>query len=152
MWWKSGTAWTSAFSFQQVLLDLSVGVYAENHAAVDFTSQVDYVFEVSDPILVRGGAVLLHVRNPSPGFDIDPERARSRIESLLTNQAVEERMAELAQDIEPPPGSLVLEEEELIRRATSAAAEEELLRYGPSRLDAGSLRRGAWIIGTWLQY
>jgi parvulin-like peptidyl-prolyl isomerase len=101
--------------------------------------------DVSDPIPVRGGAVLLHVRHVTRGVDLTLADAEARIRQELRSQAVAERIAERVAGAEPPAGALVLAEEELFAALERGDPEAPILDLAGDRLTAGDLRRLAGL-------
>ena len=97
--------------------------------------------EVSDPIRVRDGAVLLHVRGVVEGVEPSLAGAQERIRRELAAKRVENMVSERAAVQEPPPDALVLELEELIEALDRGDPEGVVLEIDGDRLQAGDFRR-----------
>ncbi len=96
--------------------------------------------EVSEPVLVRGGAVLLYVREPMPGMPLGLDDVRR----ALRRELQAERMQELARDRtdgDPPSGAIVLSDEELATLIATGDGEEIVLEIGDRRLTVADFRK-----------
>ncbi len=101
--------------------------------------------EVSEPVRVRGGAVLLHVRNVVEGVDPALEEVREQIRRQLRQQKLEERAARRIAGRVPPAGSVVLAPEELAAALDGDDPERVVLEIAGERLTAAELRRRAGL-------
>ncbi len=97
--------------------------------------------EVSEPIRVRGGAVLLYVQAVNPGVEPTLQSARGRIRRELVASRVEQAISERVAGREPPAGSTVLELGELASALDAGDPEQTVLEVAGDRLSAGELRR-----------
>lgn len=96
--------------------------------------------EVSEPIAVRGGAVLLVVRGVVEGADFGLEEVRETVRRQVRAEKVLELRRRRAALVEPPAGALVLAPDELIS-ALDGDSELPVLSIGGQSLDAGEMRQ-----------
>ncbi len=101
--------------------------------------------EVSDPIRVRGGAVLLYTRNVLEGLELSLGEVRRSIINELRNQRLEEEISERAAGREPPPGSTTLAPDDLVAALDGDDPELVVLEIGEMPLTAGQLRAVAGL-------
>ncbi len=101
--------------------------------------------EVSDPVRVEGGAVLLHVQGIVDGAEPALEQARGLLRRELTANRIEQAISERVAGREPPAGSVVLELDELVEALDGDDSEAVVLEIEGDRLSAGELRRLAQI-------
>ncbi len=103
--------------------------------------------EVSDPIQVRGGAVLLYVHDMVAPSEPTLTEAAPQIRRELTSVRVTEAITAQAAGRELPDGSLVLGIDELVAALEGGDPEQVVLDVAGDRLEAGGLRRLA-ALGT----
>ncbi len=101
--------------------------------------------EVSEPVRVEGGAVLLYVQGVVDGVEPSLEQARGPLRRQLTTRRVEQAIVERVAGREPPPGSRVLGLEELVSALDGDDPEAAVLEVGGDRLSAGDFRRLAGL-------
>lgn len=101
--------------------------------------------EVSDPVRVRGGAVLLYVQGVVDGADPALAEVRERIRGELTSERVEAAVAERVVGREPPPGSRVLPADELLAALDGDDPEAAALEIDGARVSAGQMRQLAGL-------
>lgn len=105
--------------------------------------------EVSDPILVRGGAVLLQARNRFPGTPASLDAVEDRVRRDLVQQRLKQAMAVKASSYQPTDADLVLDEQRLVAEMNAALDAGDngrvVLALGDARLDAAGLRRAAGL-------
>ena len=101
--------------------------------------------EVSDPVRVRDGAVLLHVRSViapvEPSVAVAEREIRRDLEALQVQRAISERVA----GREPPADSVVLELDALVEALDSGDEERTVLDIAGDRLSVRELRRTAGL-------
>ena len=95
--------------------------------------------EVSDPIRVRGGAVLLHVRNIAPSVAPELAAVRDRIHDRLAARKVEELVDRQLAGKEPPEGSLVLGPDALVAALDDADPQRVVLEMNGETLTVAQL-------------
>ncbi len=100
--------------------------------------------EVSEPVRVKGGAVLLYVQGIVDGAEPSFERVQGRLRRELAARRVEQAISERVAGREPPAGSVVLELDELVA-ALDGDPETVVLDIDGERLNAGQLRRMAQL-------
>jgi parvulin-like peptidyl-prolyl isomerase len=96
--------------------------------------------DVSEPIAVSGGAILLHARNITRPFEPTFEQARQRVEQELRSQKLAERIDELARGVEPPTTATVLEDTELLEALASGDEESFVLDLSGDRITVAEVR------------
>ncbi len=101
--------------------------------------------EISDPIRVKGGAVLLHVRNVVEDTPLTLRQVRQRIRGELESIETQERIAQDASGLKPPPGSTVLSAEELLEALDNGGPERVVLEIAGPPLTAARVRRMAGL-------
>ncbi|MDA8018200.1 MAG: peptidylprolyl isomerase [Thermoanaerobaculia bacterium] len=105
--------------------------------------------ELSDPILVRDGAVLLLARNRIPGLEATLESARTQIRRDLTVQKLDKLLDERASHYQPSAEDLILDEAALLAELDAASAEDDgdrvVLTIGKQSLSASDLRSAAGL-------
>ena len=101
--------------------------------------------EVSEPVLVQDGAVLLHVQGVVDGAEPSLDRARGQIRLELAAERLEQAISERVAGREPPEGSVVLSLEELVPILDAGDPEAVVLDVAGDRLTAGELRRLAGL-------
>ncbi len=102
--------------------------------------------ELSEPIRVAQGAVLLRVTEPIAGVDLDREDARTRIENELRPEKLERLIAETAADQALPGDAIVLEGREALRAVVDEENKDKvILEIGPFTRTAGALRAQAGL-------
>lgn len=101
--------------------------------------------EVSDPVRVKGGAVLLYVQGVVDGVEPSLEQARGLLRRELTAQRVEQAIAERVAGSEPPAGALSLELEPLIEALDGGDPERAVLEIAGDRLSVSEFRRLAGL-------
>lgn len=125
------------------LRDGLVGHLAESDLPAPLREQVARLepTQVSDPLPVRGGAVLLAIENVTPAVEPDLERARVGILGQLLeeklNAAVDARTAGRS----TPEGAIVLSDESLIERLDDSDPEQPVFDLGGQRLTVAEFRR-----------
>ncbi len=105
--------------------------------------------DVSDPILVKGGAVLLHVDNVIAGVAPTLAGAREQIRRELATERIQNMVSERVAGRELPANALTLEFEELIETLDSGDPERPVLEIDGDSLSVAELRRLAQL-GTGL--
>ena len=70
--------------------------------------------EVSEPIPVRGGAILLHVSDVVEGATFTLDEVRDRVEQQVRNEQLADRLRERADAVVLPDDAMVLGEDELV--------------------------------------
>jgi hypothetical protein len=92
--------------------------------------------EVSEPVPVKDGAVLLHVSEKTAASSRSLSVAQPRIEGWLRRRALNDEVAERVRDLTPPEGSMVLSSTELEEALEGADSEQEILAIGEFRATA----------------
>ena len=100
---------------------------------------------VSDPIAVRGGAVLLHVARKAQSIDFSLDEVRQRIERELRNEKMQAARDALIGDREPPAGSLVLAPSELVAALDSGEPQRLVLAVAGHRRTVEEIRQLAGL-------
>lgn len=100
---------------------------------------------ISEPVLVSGGAVLLHVRNATPGAEPDLERARETVRREMVVERLDAAIAERVADRRPPADALVLGFDELLDALDRADPELVVLEIDGEALHAAEFRRQAGL-------
>ncbi|MFT5040949.1 MAG: parvulin-like peptidyl-prolyl isomerase [Hyphomicrobiaceae bacterium] len=121
------------------LRDGRVGNYAEG-ALPEKLADVVFSLEeggVSEPQRVSDGAVLLHVTGVAERSVFPLKEARSRIESILRTQLLEEEIRTSVADRKLPESSTVLTDEEFEAAVRGDDKEKTVLEIGTFRLSAG---------------
>ncbi len=95
---------------------------------------------VSEPIAVRGGAVLLHVTDVVAGAELGVDEARRQIRRQLLVEKIERANAERIAGREPPAGSVVLAGDALVAALDAGEPERVVYELAGDRLTAGELR------------
>lgn len=101
--------------------------------------------EVSDPIAVRGGAVLLQARQIVQGMDLDLSAARSRIQQQLRSEQLEAEVEARVAETQLPADSMVLDGPSLLTALDSEDADAPVLTVGRVTISAAELRQQAGI-------
>ncbi len=101
--------------------------------------------DVSDPVLVRGGAVLLHVTDVVEASEFSLQEIRQRVRRQLEGRRVQETLTARVADRAPPPGSTVLSPEELLAALDGADDERVVLDIGGQSLTARQMRNLAGL-------
>jgi parvulin-like peptidyl-prolyl isomerase len=101
--------------------------------------------ELSDPIPVRGGAVLLMMRGAVQPVAPSLEGARPRIRRELRRRAIEGRARERASTLTPPEEALVLNEDELLAALDEWDTDRLVLDLAGDRMTVGEARRLAGL-------
>ncbi len=96
--------------------------------------------EVSEPVLARGGAVLLMAKRVQPAYTLTLADARSSIEVLIKEEKLQEQSERILAENELPEGSLILASEQLIAALDDADTETTVLKIGALEMNAGQLR------------
>jgi hypothetical protein len=102
--------------------------------------------QVSEPIPVRGGAVLLYVRDPLPGVQPQLNDVRQVLQREIQTERFQESIRERLDGEELPPGSTVLEDDALVAMVATGEESEIALKIGERQVTAAELRgmvRGA---------
>lgn len=113
------------------LKDGRVGNYAEGKLP-DALGDVVFALEdqdISEPLPVSDGAVLLHVTDVVEASTLPFEEAEPRIKGILRGRLVEEALRAKVADHSPADGSIVLSNEEY-----AAATDLEVLRENPDKV------------------
>jgi SOS response regulatory protein OraA/RecX len=100
---------------------------------------------VSEPILVPGGGVLLHVRELTHGAERAAEEKRRVVEIELKEKKIREHIAELVADAAPPPDSFVMRLPDVLEALDSSDLSATILQIGSRQLSVAQLRRAAGI-------
>lgn len=100
---------------------------------------------VSDPIRVRGGAVLLHVSALSEGGEATAEGARGLIRRELLSEKMERANAALIAGRQPPPGSVILGEGDLEQVIAEGDGATTVIEIAGDSLTLDQLRRVAGL-------
>ncbi|MEM7582830.1 MAG: peptidylprolyl isomerase [Acidobacteriota bacterium] len=101
--------------------------------------------EVSEPILVRDGAVLLQVRHVAAGFEPVLDQARGILRRELVTHQLERLVSQRVADREPPTGSVVLELDELVEALDRGDPDHTVLDIDGDRMNASELRTVAGL-------
>ncbi|MEE8524491.1 MAG: DUF1028 domain-containing protein, partial [Thermoanaerobaculia bacterium] len=101
--------------------------------------------DVSDPVRVRGGAVLLYVQALADPVEPSLADAERRIRREVRAERVENAISARVAGRQPPAGSLVLELDELVEALDTGDPERTVLDVAGDRLRAGGLRRLAGL-------
>ncbi len=98
--------------------------------------------ELSDPIRVKGGAVLLQVRDSDPGFDIPYNEAKASIEGRLRAERMEEIVTQKLAELPQPEGAMILGRDELMAAVDGSGP---VLKLGSVDLDAEEFKSMAGL-------
>jgi hypothetical protein len=101
--------------------------------------------EVSEPIRVKGGAVLLHVRNVVEETPFTLQQAAGQIRSELRSSRVRQRIVEDASGLEAPPGSTVLSLEQLLAALDGGDPDLVALQISGTPLTVAQIRQMAGL-------
>jgi hypothetical protein len=96
--------------------------------------------EVSEPIPVRGGAVLLYVRDPQPGIQLQLADVRQALRLELQTKKIKERVQERVDGEELPRESIVLTNNQLAAMVATGNGTEIVFEVGERRLNLAELR------------
>ncbi len=97
--------------------------------------------DVSAPVKVSGGAVLLHVTEVLAPAQLSLGEVRERFRHELLAEDTDRRVAEQVAALRPPQGALVLDGEALDEALAAKAQDRPILEIGLYRLTAAELRR-----------
>jgi parvulin-like peptidyl-prolyl cis-trans isomerase-like protein len=97
--------------------------------------------QVSDPVAVPNGAVLLYASKVVPEKTLDYKDVRGQIQRSLERSKVQEALEAWAREVPLPPGSLVLSQPELRKALASGADDQPALRIGQATLTLGELKK-----------
>lgn len=105
--------------------------------------------EVSDPILVRGGAVLLHVRSPVAPIESELWMVRDRIRNQLVAERVQQAMDDRISARQVSDQEVVLSDDELLTtldQPTSEGEDAVVLAVGDNRWTATQVRAAVGLL------
>ncbi len=111
-------------------------------AQVAFSLEVG---EVSDPVLVRNGAILLHVRGARAAVEPSLSSAELEIRRELLRERIRSIVSEHTKDLTPPAGSTVLTSGELSTAVEAGVPDRMVLEVEGDSLDLAALHRLAGI-------
>lgn len=97
--------------------------------------------EVSEPVLVRDGAVLLQVRNLVAAVDYSLQSVREQISNELIAQRVQEITAERVARLTIPQGSIILSSDELTQALVGDDQDRVVLAVAGEPLTVQQLRQ-----------
>ena len=101
--------------------------------------------EVSDPVPVAGGAVLLHVRHTVEDSPLSLDNVRQRIRQELRSQKQEERITQRIAGRQPPADATVLTPEDLLAALDSGEKERTVLALNHVKLTVDEFRKRAGL-------
>ena len=104
--------------------------------------------EVSDPVLVSDGAILLHVRHAVEGGSASLEQVQQRIRQELRGQRQQERIQERIVGRQLPADVTVLSPEELIAALDSDDADRVVFEIGHVRITVAQFRQQARLASS----
>ena len=93
--------------------------------------------EISQPIPIKDGAVLLYVSEKTEGSQRSLDQVRPRLENLLRRRALDDEVAARVRDLTPPDGSMIVSVAELEEVLDGGDREQEVLVIGEFRATAG---------------
>jgi parvulin-like peptidyl-prolyl isomerase len=99
--------------------------------------------QVSQPIPVRGGAVLLYIRDPQPRAEPEFNDMRQMLRAELQAESFRDRVRERLEGEELPRGSTVLEDDALVTMVATGEGSEIVLEIGDQQLSVTELREMA---------
>ena len=100
--------------------------------------------EVSEPIPVRDGAVLLYVRDPLPAIELEFDDVRRALRSELHAEKMRERVSDRIGG-ELPRGATVFENEALVTKVATGDGMEIVLENDDRRVTVAELREMAGL-------
>jgi len=101
---------------------------------------------VSEPVLVAGGAVLLHVRRKIPASDLSFEDASIRVARRMKRKELEQLFNERLADSRDLADAVILSDEDLIHRLNHGEGEDIVLQIGTLVMTVNDLRERARFI------
>ncbi len=96
--------------------------------------------EISVPIPVAGGAVILQVRRVTEGSDLPFESVRDRVAGQIAAERRAAAVAEIVKGVDVPKGSIVLSREALTAVLDGADPDAPVLAVYDTTMTAGELR------------
>ena len=97
--------------------------------------------QISDPIAVPSGAVLLYAQRVVPEKVFAYSDVKVEVQRHLERKKLKDALDAWAKDVAPPPGSLVLSQAELQKAMASGADDQPLLRIGETTLTRGEFKQ-----------
>ena len=97
--------------------------------------------QVSDPVAVPSGAVLLYAQKVIPEKNFAYKDVRIEIQRNLERKKMREALEAWAKEVTLPEGSLVLSQAELQKALASGADDQPVLRIGQTTLTRGELKK-----------
>jgi hypothetical protein len=119
--------------------------------------------EVSEPVPVPSGAVLLYAERVVPEKDFPYKDVRMEIRRHLERKKLRDALEAWAKDVPVPPGSRVLSKQEFHAALSSGTDDQPLLQMGGTTLTRGELKKAlpppgrpdqvqAWEAQAWELY
>lgn len=100
---------------------------------------------VSEPVRVRGGSVIFHVRSASQGALQSLVEVRRFIEAELRQERIQTAIASYVDDEQPPEGSTILRADEVIAALDGPDPDTIVLEIGDGRVTVAQLRTAAGL-------
>ncbi len=97
--------------------------------------------EVSEPIPVRGGAVLLYIRDPLPGIQPELADVRQALRMEIQNENFREEIRQRLDGDELPSGAIVLEDDALVAMVAEGEESKSALEIGDRQVTVADLRQ-----------
>ena len=97
--------------------------------------------EVSDPIAVPSGAVLLYAQRVIPEKTFEYKDVRIEVQRHLERKKLHDAIEAWAKDVALPPGSIVLSQAELKKALDSGGDDQPVLRIGETTVTRGELKK-----------
>lgn len=101
--------------------------------------------EISDPIPVAGGAVLLSVTNLIEESQPELEAVRELVRRRMTDERLEEKIARRTSDFKPPKNAVLLRDEDLLTALDAEDLQRVVLDVSGIQVTAGQVRATAGL-------
>jgi len=106
----------------------------------EFTAKLENG-ELSEPILVNGGAVLIKIEGASPATEPDLERHRNAIINRLTEEKIKAAIIERLVDQELPADAIIYDGDELLNRLDAEDVYQLVFDLGGQQLTIAEFRK-----------
>jgi PPIC-type peptidyl-prolyl cis-trans isomerase-like protein/parvulin-like peptidyl-prolyl cis-trans isomerase-like protein len=97
--------------------------------------------QVSDPVAVPSGAVLLYAQKVVPEKSFAYPDARTEIQRVLERKKLRDALEAWVKEVALPSGSVVLSQPELAKALASGADDQPVLRIGETTLTRGEFKK-----------
>ena len=97
--------------------------------------------EISEPVMVKGGAVLIMLKNIRPAIQPDLQSQRAGIRRLLVQKMTQERVDERLADLQRAEAAIVFHEQEIIDQLDGLEPDQTIFDLGDQQLSIAEFRR-----------